>query len=36
MSILTYLYLYGRVTVTLDMRNARPAFPEPNERTEES
>jgi hypothetical protein len=26
MDWLTHLYLYGRVTVALDMRNARPAF----------
>jgi hypothetical protein len=24
---LTHLYLYGRVTLHLDMRNAQPAFP---------
>lgn len=28
---LTELYLYGSVNLTLDMRNARPAFPQERE-----
>lgn len=34
MDWLTHLYLFGRVTMTLDVRNARPAFEPP--KTEES
>lgn len=30
MDWLTHLYLYGYVTMTLDVRNARPAFAEPS------
>jgi len=29
MDWLTHLYIYGHVTLTLDVRNARPAFTEP-------
>lgn len=29
--ILTHLFLYGYVNLTLDMRNARPAFTNPSD-----
>lgn len=32
MDWLTHPYLYGHVTLTLDMRNARPAFTNPREK----
>jgi hypothetical protein len=31
MDWLTHLYLYGYVNLTLDVRNARPAFTNPSE-----
>lgn len=34
MDWLTHLYLFGRVNLTLDMRNARPAFTNPADHKE--
>lgn len=31
-AMLTQLYLFGRVELVLDMRNARPAFPAPTKK----
>ena len=35
MDWLTHLFLYGTVTMRLDMSNARPAFTDPNESQED-
>lgn len=36
MNWLTQLYLYGHVNLTLDMRNARPAFTNPSDTKKDS